>query len=127
MKLSIRSTWFKMVAMAAVLSFGAYAYAEGPREELVHAYRLLKGADHDYDGHREAAMKEIREAGNKLGLTLEGDEVKGERQWRSDKRLAEARRLLRESRDKLEVRDRDKAAANVEHAIKELDVALKIK
>lgn len=116
-----------MAAVMLALTFGVRAYAEGPREEIVHAYRLLKGADHDYDGHREAAMKELRIAGDKLGLTLEGDEIKGERQWKSDKRLAEARRLLKDARDKLEGRDRDRAAASVEHAIKEINIALKAK
>lgn len=116
-----------MAAVMLALTFGVRAYAEGPREEIVHAYRLMKGADHDYDGHREAAMKELRIAGDKLGLTLEGEGVKAERQWKSDRRMEEARRILKEARNKLEERDREKAAANVEHAIKELDMALKVR
>lgn len=127
MKLSYHSVWLKMAAVMLALTFGVRAYAEGPREEIVHAYRLLKGADHDYDGHREAAMKELRIAGDKLGLTLEGEGMKEERQWKSDRRLQEARRLLKEARNKLEDRDRERAAASIEHAIKEIDVALKVK
>lgn len=127
MKLSYQSV-MKMAAVVLALSFGTRAaYAETPREELVHAYRLLKSADHDYDGHREAAMKEVRIAGEKLGLVLEGEGVERERQWKSDKRLMEARRLLREAREKLEVRDRDRVAESVDKAVKELDIALKVK
>jgi hypothetical protein len=127
MKISYQSTWLKMAAVMVALTFGVRAYAEGPREEIVHAYRLMKAADHDYDGHREAALKDLREAGDKLGLTLEGEGVHEERQWKSDRRMNEARRLLREARGKLEDRDRERAADKVDHAIKELDAALKVR
>jgi hypothetical protein len=117
-----------MAVVVLALSFGARAAnAETPREELVHAYRHLKHADGDYAGHRVAAMKEVKIAGDKLGLTLEGDLPGHEGQWESDKKMREARRLLVHARDKLEARDRDSAAASIEHAIKEIDVALKIK
>jgi hypothetical protein len=116
-----------MAAVAVALTFGVRAQAEPPREELVHAYRLLKSADADYDGHRGAAMKEVRVAGEKLGLTLEGEGGEREKQWKSDRRMNEARRLLRDVRDKMEARDRDRVAESLDKAIKELDVALKIK
>jgi hypothetical protein len=116
-----------MAAVLLALSFGARAYAEGPREEIVHAYRHLKHADGDYAGHRIAAMKELKFAGDKLGLDLEGDLPGHEGQWESDKKLREARRLLVHARDKLEDKDRDRAADNVQHAIKEIDAALKTK
>ena len=116
-----------MAAVLLALTFGVSAYAEGAREELVHSYRLLKNADHDYDGHREAAMKEVEAAGKKLGLALEGDNDKVEAQWKSDKKLAEARKLLRHAHKQLEKKDRELAAAEVESAIKHIDMALKIK
>lgn len=127
MKRFYKSSWLAMAVMLATLTFGVRAYAETPREELVHSYRLLKNADHDYAGHREAAMKEIEVAGQKLGLTLGGDNDKVEAQWKSDKKLAEARHLLRSAHKKLEKKDREVAAAYVEGAIKEIDIALKIK
>jgi hypothetical protein len=127
MKLTYQSVYLRIAAVLLALSFGISAHAEPAREEIAHAYRLLKGADHDYDGHRGVAMKELQLAGDKLGLVLEGDGVKEERQWKSDKRLMEARRILREARNKLEDKDRDRAAANVEKAIKELDAALATK
>ena len=39
----------------------------------------------------------------------------------------EARRLLHHAREKLEARDRDRVAGHVETAIKEIDIALKVK
>lgn len=122
-------TLCKAAAVAAVLSFGVRAYAdEAPRHELIHAYQLLKTADHDYDGHREAAVKDVEKAGRKLDLSLEKFEFPQiERQWKSDQKLSEARRLLRDARDRLESRDRERAAASVDAAVKEIDTALHIK
>lgn len=127
MKIFYKSKYLQIVAVLLALSFTVRAHAETPREELVHAYRLMKHADHDYDGHREAAMKALEAAGKKLGLELRGDDLEKERQWKSDARLTEARRLLREARGKLEDKDRERAAMHVDKAIKELDIALKIK
>ena len=125
MKLSSRSRYIQIVAIVLALSFGVRAYAETPREELAHAYILLKLANADYAGHRAKAMKELETAGKDLGLSLEGRGSEHERQLKSDEQVAEARRLLREARDKLEARDRDRAAAHLEKAIVEIDAALK--
>jgi hypothetical protein len=119
--------YLQLAAIAVILSFGISAYAEPPRDELVHAYHLLKKADHDYDGHRVKAMAEVEAAGKDLGLELGGDLPDKERQWKSDDQLIEARRLLRDARDKLEARDRDRVAAHVEKAIKEINDALSVK
>ena len=127
MKLSSRSRYIQIVAIVLALSFGVRAYAETPREELAHAYILLKLANADYAGHRAKAMKELETAGKDLGLSLEGRGSEHERQLKSDEQVAEARRLLREARDKLEARDRDRAAAHLEKAIVEIDAALKVR
>jgi len=113
--------------MVLALSFGAIAHAETPREEVVHAYVLLAHADSDYAGHKGVAMKELSAAGLQLGLKLKGEVVEKERQWKSDAKLMEARRLLKDAREKLEEADRDRVAERVDKAIQELDVALKIK
>jgi hypothetical protein len=119
----------RIVALALALAFfGSRAYAaETPREELIHAYRLLEKADHDYEGHRVSAMKEVEAAGKLLGITLKGDLEKRETQWKSDKQLAEAHKLLRHAHGKLEAKDRELAGVHVEAAVKELNVALKVK
>jgi len=62
-----------------------------------------------------------------LGLKLGGDAAEKERQWKSDQKLTEARRLLKDASEKLEEADRDRVAERVDKAIKELDVALKVK
>ncbi len=119
--------YLKIAAIALALSFGLSAHAESARDELVHAFRLLKKADHNYGGHRVAAMNEIEAASRDLGLEVGGDLQEHERQWHSDEQLTEARRLLHESRDKLEHRDRDRVADHVEKAIQEIDTALRVK
>jgi hypothetical protein len=126
MKPTSRS-YIQLIAIAVILSFGFSAYAEPPRDELVHAFHLLKKADRDYDGHRVKAMEAVEAAGRDLGLELGGDLPDRERQWRSDDQLIEARRLLREARDKLEAHDRDRVADHVEKAIKEIDAALEVR
>lgn len=113
--------------MVMALSFGAIAHAETPREEITHAYILLAHADADYAGHKGNAMHELSAAGKKLGLKLEGEALVGERQWKSDQKLVEARRLLKDAREKLESADRTSAADRVDTAIHELDIALKVK
>jgi hypothetical protein len=127
MKVSSRSLYLQMAAVAAGLLVGISMYAETPREELSHAYILVRMADGDYAGHRAEALKSLQAAGKALGLELRGKGSGHEQQLKSDEQLAEARRLLRDSRDKLEERDRNLAAKHVERAMKELDAALKVK
>jgi hypothetical protein len=122
-----QSFYRKLAGIALVLSLGISAYADTPREELAHAYRLLRDAKADYDGHRGKALAHLRHAGEALDLNLEGDAPKGERQYKSDESLAEARRLLGDVRDKLEARDKDKAADRVDKAIEEIDKALRVR
>ena len=127
MKLSSRSFYLRIVAVVMALSFSLYAHAETPREEIVHAFRLLKKADHDYAGHRAKAIEQVVAAGHDLGLELKGDLAGGEAQWKSDEQLVEARRLLREARNKLEREDRDRAAGHLDGAIAQIDAALNVK
>lgn len=124
MKLKSRLLSLKIAAMAAIVSFGLWAHAEPPRQELAHAYWLLKTANADYAGHRAAAMHAVEAAGKKLGLELRGDFPEGERQWKSDAQLTEAKRLLRDARDKMEDADRTRVADHLERAVKEIDAAL---
>jgi hypothetical protein len=117
----------QLAVVVLALSFGARAYAESPREELVHAYVLLKLAKHDYAGHRAAAVKELEAAGHDLGLDLQGHGSEHERQFQSDQLIAESARMLHDLRGRLEARDRDRAAAHVDRAIHEIDEALRVK
>jgi hypothetical protein len=127
MKLSSRSIYLQLAAVTLAFSFALSARAETPREEVQHAYHLLKWADSDYHGHKSAAMDELKAAGKKLGLDLEGAGWEHENQRKSDIQLSEARTLIRDARDKMEAADRDKVARHLEKAVKELDTALAIK
>jgi len=62
------------------VSFAARVYAEPPRQEVVHAYVLLKHANHNYEGHRARALEHLQSAGKALNLKLEGDADNRERQ-----------------------------------------------
>jgi hypothetical protein len=127
MKISPRSLCVSFFVALLTLAFGVKAYAETPREEIAHAFHLLKKADRKYDGHRVKAMDQVEVAGKALGLDLGGELADKEKKWKSDEQMKEARRLLVEARDKLEKRDKDLIADHVEVAIKEIDEALKIK
>jgi hypothetical protein len=126
MKIYSGSLKTKIAAAVLAVSFGLSAYAEPPRDEIAHAYRLLKLTDRDYAGHRAAAVDEVKAAGDDLGLDLHGKLSDHDRQWKSDERLTEARRLLRDARDKLEDHDRDRVAKHMDKAIKEIDSALAV-
>jgi hypothetical protein len=127
MKRNYRKLYLQMAAAALALSFGLSAYAETPREELAHAYVLLKMAKHDYGGHKMAAIHELEEAGHDLGLDLNGRGTEHERQLKSDELIAESDRMLHEARNKLAAHDRERVASHVEKAIQEADAALHTK
>jgi hypothetical protein len=122
-----RKFCISVAVVAFLLSFGLTAHAESAKDELTHAYHLLKKADHDYDGHRQKAMEAVRSAAADLGVELGGELDDHEYQWHSDEQMKEARRLLRDARDKLEEHDRDRVADRVDKAIHEIDAALEVK
>jgi hypothetical protein len=84
-------------------------------------------SNHDYGGHRDAALKELQIAGDALGLDLKGKGDEHEGQMKSDEQMAEASRLLRAARDKLEAQDRERVARHVDRAVEEVDAALRVK
>jgi len=126
-RLSSRFVRLPFAIAAVAFSFVLSARAETAREEIQHAYHLLKWADSDYHGHKAAAMESLKTAGHEIGLDLEGAGWEHENQRKSDVQLTEARRLLRDARDRLEDADRDKVARHLEKAVKELDTALEVK
>jgi hypothetical protein len=97
------------------------AWEESKRHKLRTAYWLIEHADRDYDGHRKVALKEVKKAGDIIGMDLKGDGYGGEPKWESDKRLREARRLLKEVREETGGGEEHK---HLRTAIHEIDVAL---
>jgi hypothetical protein len=124
MKRTTRLFCLQIAAVAAILSFGLQAHAETPREELVHAYYLVKTANNDYGDHKGAALHHMEVAAHQLGMDLKGGVSERERQWKSDEQMREADRLLHDARNKMEEHDRTRVADHLENAIKNIDKAL---
>lgn len=92
-------------------------------DQLRHAYHLLEHADGDYGGHREAAMKALKRAAEAVHTELHWTPRGEEMQWKSDKKMREARRLLKE----LVVEGHGKEQPNIHEAIREIDKALTVR
>ena len=97
--------------------------APAPGDLLVQAYTTLSAADHDYKGHRVAAMRHIEAAAKLLGVNLKGDGKGHEKQAVSDAQLRAAQTALQQAAAVLS----GPAQKHVEKAEKELSIALSIK
>jgi hypothetical protein len=91
---------------------------------LTQAYSALFSADHDYNGNRVRAMKQIEIAAKILGVTLSGDGRVKEQQVASDQQLRTAQGLLQQA---LAAGLRPKPQEHVEKALAFLTTALSIK
>ncbi len=104
------------------------AFRDGPEAQtLRNAYEILARGDHDYHGHRAAAMKHLERAGKHLGLDLAGDLRDHEKQFLSDDRLREARGLLNNLIVSASIKDQDRVVNQLNDAIKQIDLALRVK
>jgi hypothetical protein len=99
------------------------AQSAAPADLLRQAYTALSAADHDYQGHRIRAMKQIEMAGTVIGVNLAGDGKGHEKQGVSDQQLRTAQGLLQQARPGLPV----KAQRHVDKALAQLSIALSIK
>ena len=90
---------------------------------LTQAYATLSMADHDYKGHRVAAMKQIELAGKLIGVNVRGDGRGHEKQGASDAQLRTAQNLLEQACSGLA----PKPLKHVNKAIEQLSIALSIK
>jgi hypothetical protein len=91
---------------------------------LRQAYELLSAADHDYQGHRVRAMKQIEVAAQHLGVMLRGDGKGHIAQATSDAQLRGAQALLVQASSGLKA---GQGLAHVKLAIAQLNVALSIR
>ena len=125
---------------------GQATKAASAGELLSQAYAALHAADHDYQGHRIAAMRQIEAAAKEMGITdLKGDGHGGEAQVTSDQQLRKAQGLLQEALTELQkntepvvrekakrhegkaIRHEGKEVKHVEKAIEDITIALSIK
>lgn len=120
--LIMKITSFRPWLLALILGLAINVHAT-PAELLRQAYGELASSDHDYKGHRAAAMKKIEAAGKALGVKLSGEGKGHEKQGVSDTHLRTAQDLLSQAANGLS----GKALKHVEAAQKDLSVALRVK
>ncbi len=89
---------------------------------LQKAYTTLEVADHDYKGHRVAAMKAIQVASLLLGGGIQADGPGKEPQIQSDTQVRQAQAILQEAL--AGAGNRPKVGAQVNKAITELNAAI---
>jgi len=118
----MKMTSFRPWLLALIMGLAVNTYA-APVELLRQAYRELATADHDYKGHRKAAMVKLDEAGKLLGVKLRGDGKDHEKQGVSDDHLRNAQGLLSQATTGLS----GKALKRVLAAEKDISVALSVK
>jgi len=94
---------------------------------LAHAYAILATGDHDYDGHRVAAMNHVQRAGGFLGVDLAGDLKDHTKQVLSDDKMREAQRLIKELILKDNIKSQKHVFNQLTDASKEIDLALATK
>ena len=115
----------KAPAFASV-QFQTIDFNGSPEADMLHhAYRILASGDHDYHGHRMAALHEIHKAADMLGVDLTADDRDHEKQVLSDDRLREARGLLKSVLGNAEVKGQDRISHHIKLAIREIDLALR--
>lgn len=120
---------------------------------LQDAYILMAGADHDYDGHRVEAMKRVEEAVKRLDRSImkngannqrvvaTTEEIAGARakfierqqgkvhegQALSDLQMREALQIIAKVREAAPLQKQPKVREHVDEAIKNVEIALKIR
>jgi hypothetical protein len=97
------------------------AQPKAPGALLRDAYITLSYGNHDYNGHRYYAMREIEAAANIMKFDLRGDGPGAERQRISDDQLRDARAMLEQARKELKGR----ARKHVDKGIREIGSALR--
>ena len=125
MNMNIVRSCISLAVVCSLLSF-AQGVSAGPAASgdlLVQAYTSLERADHDYKGHRKAAMEQVEAAAKLLGVNVRGDGKGHEKQGVSDEQIRTAQGLLEQAKAGLS----GKPLKHVNKALKQLSIALSIK
>jgi hypothetical protein len=137
LNVSMRRLAILVLTAALLLSVPSFAHARAARKaaqatlandsaeagQLRQAYAILSTADHDYKGHRAAAMKQIEAAARRLGVELKGDGRSHEAQQTSDQALRAALGILSDITGAV----KGQGLVHIQAAIKQLNTALAIK
>jgi hypothetical protein len=117
------STLIATILLAFGLTTRVQAQSGSALMLLDDAYATLAQADHDYKGHRVAAMKQIEAAVKELGGKISGHGKGHEPQGTSDAQLRAAQGLLQQASGGLS----GKTLKHVTAASKQLTTALAIR
>ena len=112
-----------VVTPTAALAGGMIPNAGVEAGMLRQAYGLLATANHDYNGNRAKAMREVEAAAKHLGVSLRGDGKVREFQGASDAQLRSAQALLVQASAGLTGR----GLVNIRQAVAHLNIALAIR
>jgi len=127
---SLQASTFQQTADVPAFSqnqFETVAFGDSAEAGMMHrAYRILATGDHDYKGHRVAAMHQIEAAAKLLGLDLSGDLKDRQPQVLSDDKLREAKGLLQNVLGAAEVKGQPRISKHINRAIDEIGAALSI-
>jgi hypothetical protein len=116
------------VTPVAQNQFETVAFSDSAEAGMMHrAYHILATGDHDYKGHRIAAMHQIEAAAKLLGLDLSGDLKDKEKQVLSDDKLREAQGLLQNVLGNAEVKGQPRVAKHINGAINQISTALSVR
>ena len=88
------------------------------------AYSTLAEANHNYFGHRKAAMKQIQAAAQLLGIDLQGDGQGKEEQNQSATQLAQVQQLLQQLGATLTSEEQKPVLEHIDKAVKRISMAL---
>lgn len=125
---SIATAFVIMLVFALTTRWASAANpAVSESDALKNAYATLSKADHDYKGHRRAAMNHIERACKLLGTPIKGDGKAGETQGISDDQLHAAQSILQGARAQAAANNQKQVLAQIDAALAELTTALSIK
>ena len=108
-----------------VYPFETIAFSDSKEANMmIDAYDILASSDHDYDGHRAKAMKQVEAAAKALGVKLHGDDHDRQKQVMSDQKMQLAADKLSKVLENSEVKGQPKISKHISEAIHQIDLAL---
>jgi hypothetical protein len=113
--------------VAGQYQFQTVAFSDSDEAKMMHrAYIILATGDHDYDGHRVKAMRQVEAAAKLLDLDLSGDLKDHQKQVLSDDKMREAAGLLQNVLGAAEVKGQPKITKHINAAINQINTALSV-
>jgi hypothetical protein len=118
------SAWLFGANLDATPDNNTIVASQGGADALQLAYSTLAEANHNYFGHRKAAMKQVQAAAQLLGIDLQGDGQGKEEQNQSDTQLAQVQQLLQQLGATLTSEEQKPVLEHIDKAVKRISMAL---